>query len=158
TVQATATDKDGNTFTGTAVSFTLDSTAPATASVTTPAAGSAFRAATVPASFSGRVADNSGGVGLAANSATFTLHRGFAGLYWTGAAGQAAVFQLAASNAATTGSTAAAWASSATLPTWAAQSDGTYTVRATATDKDGNSFTGAAVSFTLDKTAPATAS
>src|SRR5439155_11207059 len=75
TVQATATDAVGNTFTGTAVSFTLDSSAPATASVTTPAGGSSFRASTVPASFSGSVADNSGGVGLNANSTTFTLKR-----------------------------------------------------------------------------------
>src|SRR5207247_3539359 len=103
TVQATATDLVGNTFTGTAVSFTLDSTAPATASVTTPAGGSFYRAATVPASFSGSVADNSGGVGLAANSATFTLQRSSDGLYWTGSAWQAAAFNLAATNSATTG-------------------------------------------------------
>src|SRR5207244_1751103 len=64
-------------------------------------------------------------------------------------------FSLAATNAATTGSTAAAWTSSAALPDWASQSDGTYTVQATATDKAGNTFTGAAVSFTLDNTAPA---
>ncbi len=73
TIQATATDRDGNTFSGTAVSFTLDDTGPVTASVTTPAGGSSFRAATVPAAFSGIVADNSGGVGLYANSTTFTL-------------------------------------------------------------------------------------
>src|SRR5207237_388411 len=95
TVQATATDKAGNTFTGAAVSFTLDSTAPATASVTTPAACSSFRAAGVPASFSGSVADNTGGVGLAANSTTFTLQRSSDGLYWTGSAWQAAAFSLA---------------------------------------------------------------
>src|SRR5205085_4253784 len=75
TIQAKATDKAGNTFTGTVVSFTLDKTAPATASVTTPASGSSFRAASVPSSFSGSVADNSGGLGLNANSTTFTLKR-----------------------------------------------------------------------------------
>src|SRR5207237_683226 len=158
TVQARATDKVGNTFTGAAVSFTLDRTAPATASVTTPAGGSAFRAASVPASFSGSVADNTGGVGLAANSVTFTLKRSSDNNYWTGSAWQAAAFNLAASNSTTSGNTAATWASSATLPAWAAQADGTYTVQATATDKDGNTFTGTAVSFTLDKTAPTTAS
>src|SRR5205085_168147 len=158
TVQATATDLVGNTFTGTAVSFTLDKTAPATASVTTPADGSAFRTASVPASFSGSVADNSGGVGLAANSTTFTLQRSSDNNYWTGSAWQAAAFNLAASNSATTGSTAATWTSSATLPTWSSQADGTYTVQAKATDKAGNSFTGTAVTFTLDSTAPATAS
>src|SRR5207248_2052535 len=127
TVQATATDAVGNTFTGSAVSFTLDSTAPATASVTTPAAGSAFRAATVPASFGGSVADNTGGVGLAANSTTFTLKRSTDNFYWTGSGWQAAAFNLAATNGATAGNTAATWASSATLPAWAAQADGTYT-------------------------------
>src|SRR5206468_1877648 len=150
TVQATATDAVGNTFTGAAVSFTLDSTAPATATVTTPAGGSSFRAASVPASFVGSVADNTGGIGLNANSATFTLQRGSDGFYWTGSAWQSAAFSLAATNAATTGSTAATWTSSAALPAWASQSDGTYTVQATATDKDGNAFSGTPVSFTLD--------
>src|SRR5439155_1206908 len=107
TVQATATDKDGNSFTGSAVSFTLDKVAPATASVTTPAAGSPFRAGTVPASFGGSVADNAGGVGLAANSTTFTLRRSTDNFYWTGSGWQAAAFGLAASNAAATGGTAA---------------------------------------------------
>src|SRR5439155_572860 len=88
TIQAKATDRAGNTFTGTAVSFTLDRTATATASVTTPAGGSAFRAATVPTSFSGSVADNSGGGGLNANSATFTLQRSSDNKYWTGSAWQ----------------------------------------------------------------------
>src|SRR5439155_1614826 len=117
-----------------------------------------FRAATVPASFSGSAADNSGGAGLAANSATFTLQRSSDNYYWTGSAWQAAAFNLAATNSATTGGTAATWTSSATLPTWAAQTDGTYTVRATTTDKAGNTFTGTAVSFTLDNTAPSAAS
>src|SRR5262249_60861845 len=36
---ATATDKDGNTFTGSAVSFTLDNTAPTISSATGPANG-----------------------------------------------------------------------------------------------------------------------
>src|SRR5207237_365099 len=156
--QATATDKVGNTFTGAAVSFILDNVAPTTASVTTPAGGSAFRAATVPATFSGSVADNSGGVGLNANSTTFTLQRSSDNNYWTGSAWQAAAFSLAATNSATTGSTAATWTSSATLPTWASESDGTYTVQATATDKAGNTFTGTAVTFTLDNTNPITAS
>src|SRR5438105_2129299 len=105
TVQATVTDAVGNTFTGTAVSFTLDRTAPTTASVTTPAGGSAYRAASVPASFSGSVADNTGGVGLAANSVTFTLKRSSDNNYWTGSAWQAAAFNLAASNSTTSGNT-----------------------------------------------------
>src|SRR5439155_599253 len=110
TVQATATDRVGNTFAGAAVSFTLDSTAPATASVTTPASGSSFAAAALPASFSGSVADNAGGVGLAANSATFTLLRSSDGKYWGGSSGWlGSAFNLAATNTATTGSTAVTW-------------------------------------------------
>src|SRR5439155_34102 len=133
-------------------------TAPITASVTTPANGSAFRPATVPASFSGSAADNSGGVGLSANSTTFTLQRSSDSFYWTGSTWQAGVANLATTHSATTGNTAAAWTSSATLPTWSSQTDGTYTVQAKATDKAGNTFTGTAVSFTLDNTAPTTAS
>src|SRR5206468_3646263 len=117
TVQAKATDSVGNTATSTAVTFTLDKTAPTTASVTAPANGSAYRAATVPASFTGNAADNTGGVGLNANSTTFTLQRPDS-QYWTGSAWQVAVFNLATAHSATTGNTAAAWTSGATMPTW----------------------------------------
>src|SRR5438876_787225 len=158
TVQAKATDSVGNTATSTAVTFTLDNTAPITASVTTPANGSAFRPATVPASFSGSAADNSGGMGLNANSTTFTLQRSSDSFYWTGSAWQAGAANLATTHAATTSNTAVTWTSSGTLPTWSSQSDGTFTVKATATDKAGNTFTGAVVTFTLDKTNPITAS
>src|SRR5439155_1448696 len=159
TVIATATDKAANTLAGSAVTFTLDKTAPATATVTTPANGSSFRASTVPASFSGSVADaTASGSGVNANSATFTLQRSSDSFYWTGAAWQSAVANLATTHSATTGNTAAAWSDNVTLPTWSSQTDGTYTVQAKATDKAGNTFTGTAVSFTLDKTAPVTAS
>src|SRR5260370_1939321 len=112
----------------------------------------------MPATFGGSAADNSGGSGLNANSTTFTLQRGSDNNYWTGLAWQAGVLNLTTTHSATTSSTVATWTSNATLPTWASQSDGTYTVQATATDKNGNAFTGTAVSFTLDNTAPATAS
>src|SRR5437773_3656790 len=155
TVRATATDKVGNTFAGSAVSFTLQNVAPSTASVTTPANGSLYRAATVPAGFSGNAAEGNGGAGLNANSTTFTLQRSSDNFYRTGSAWQAGVFNLATSHGPTTANTAAVWTSSATLPTWSSQTDGAYTVRATATDIAGNSFTGSPVSFTLDKTSPA---
>src|SRR5207249_6241884 len=128
------------------------------ASVTTPAGGSIYRAATVPSPFSGSAADNAGGVGLNANSTTFTLRRGTDNFYWTsGGSWQAAVANLATTHGATTGNTAAAWTDNVSLPSWSSQADGTYTVQAKATDKDGNTFTGTAVSFTLDKTAPSSA-
>src|SRR5262249_43832365 len=96
--------------------------------------------------------------GLAANSTTFTLKRSSDNNYWTGSPWQAAVFNLAASNNATTGDTPATWTSSATLPTWSSQTDGIYTIQAKATDKAGNTFTGVPVSFPLAKTPPPTAS
>src|SRR5439155_709506 len=154
-VQATATDKAGNTFTGTAITFTLENATPSVASVTTPANGSAYRAATVPATFSGSAADANGGAGLNANSTTFTLQRSSDSKYWTGSAWQVAVFNLATTHSATTGNTVAAWTDNVTLPTWSSQTDGTYTVQAKATNKAGNTLTGTAITFTLDKTAPA---
>jgi YDG domain/Bacterial Ig-like domain (group 3)/MBG domain (YGX type)/Kelch motif len=159
TVQATATDKAGNTLTGTAVTFTLDSTAPATASVTTPANGSTFAAGTVPATFGGSAADNSGGAGLAANTTTFTLQRASDAFYWNAStlAFQSTAVNLSTAHAATTSGTAASWTDGVTLPTWSSQADGTYIVAAKATDKAGNTFTGSASSFTLDRTAPTAA-
>src|SRR5207249_11405901 len=136
----------------------VDTTGPATASVTTPASGSYFRATTVPASFTGSAADNTGGVGLNANSTTFTLQRSSDSFYWTGSAWQAGVANLTATHAATTSGTAVTWTGSATLPTWSSQTEGAYTVQATTTDKVGNTFTGSASTFTLDSTAPAAAS
>src|SRR5204863_165471 len=109
-------DKVGNTFTGTAVSFTLDKTAPATASVTTPASGSSFTAAAMPASFGGSVADNTGGVGLTANSTTFTLQRCTDSNYWKSSGWQATAVNLATTHSATTSNTAATWTSCAALP------------------------------------------
>src|SRR5207249_7929902 len=123
-VQAKATDKAGNTFMGSAITFTLDKTPP-TASVTTPASGSNYTAATVPATCSGTAADNSGGAGLNANSTTFTLQRSTDNFYWTGSAWQSAVFNLATTHSATTGNTTASWTSTATMPTWSSQADAT---------------------------------
>src|SRR5437879_5170011 len=114
TVQATATDIAGNALAGTAITFVLDKTPPATASVTSPAGGSVLRTATVPASFGGNVADNAGGSGLNANTTTFTLQRASDSFYWNGSAWQATVFNLAANNTATSGGTSTAWTSAAT--------------------------------------------
>ena len=150
------TDTAGNaatTASGFPLTWTVDRANPITASVTSPTNGSVLRAATVPASFAGSAADILNGVGLNANSTTFTLRRPN-GDYWTGSAWQAGVFNLATTHLATTSNTAATWTSGATLPTWASEADGTYTVQATATDKVGNTLTGTAVTFTLDNTAP----
>ena len=158
TVQATATDKAGNSYTGSAISFTLDASPPTTASVTSPVGSTTYRASTVPSTFSGSAADNSGGAGLNSDSTTFTLQRASDGYYWTGSAWQAAVSHLATSHSSTTSGTSVSWSDNVSLPSWSSQSDGVYTVQATATDKVGNTYAGPAISFTLDRTAPATAS
>jgi hypothetical protein len=152
----TASDTAGNTAAaaGASTTFAVDNTAPTTASLTTPADGGSFRAATVPTTFSGSAADNTGGVGLASNSSTFTLQRGSDNFYWNGSNWQSAVFNLGTTHAVTTGNTSVTWNDSVTLPTW---SDGTYTVQAKATDKVGNTFTGAASTFTVDASAPTAA-
>src|ERR1051326_7269469 len=148
-----------NTSTSAGATQTInDCSPPTTASVTSPANGSNLRAATVPGTFSGTVADSAGGLGLNANSTTYTLRRASDGFYWNGSAWQVADTNLAATNSATTGGTSAGWTSAAPMPAWASQSDGIYSLQATATDKSGNSFTGVAASFTLDNTAPVTAS
>ena len=154
TVIARATDLAGITATSSATTFTLDRTNPATASVTSPTA-TTYRGATVPATFTGSAADNAGGVGLAANTATVTLQRASDSKYWDGvSAWQVGVANLATTHLSTTSGTATTWTSSFTMPTWATEADGAYTVQATATDRAGNSVTGTAVSFTLDNTAP----
>jgi hypothetical protein len=137
----------------TATLTVLDATAPGTASVTVPLNASAFTAANVPSAFSGSAADNFNGVGLAASSTTLTLQQPD-GTYWNGAAWQAAVFNLSTTHSATTSDAIAAWTRSTGMPSWASQPLGTYTVRATATDRSGNTFSGAAVTFALQSAGP----
>ena len=94
TARSVATDNVGNVQTTVTTStFTVDSTAPATASVTVPVDGAFYTASTVPATFSGSAADNAGGLGLNTNSTTFTLQRATDGFYWNGTTWQAAVVQ-----------------------------------------------------------------
>ncbi|MBI2832519.1 MAG: Ig-like domain repeat protein [Chloroflexi bacterium] len=126
----------------------VDIVPPATATVTV---NLFYRASTMPAAFSGTAADDATGMGLNANSATFTLRRGSDSQYWTGSAWQAGAAWLATSHAATAGGASVNWTNSAAMPAWA---DGSYTVQARAIDKYSNTTTGAAVSFTFDSTAP----
>src|SRR5438876_10807076 len=112
----------------------MTNAAPPTASVTAPVNATLYGPTTMPATFSGSAADNSGGVGLAANSTTFTLQRPSDNFYWTGTAWQAAVFNVAATHSATSSNAAVTWTSSARLPTWPSQTHRTYTVPAKDTD------------------------
>src|SRR5207249_3974672 len=134
--------------------FTVESSAPATASVTSPVDGAFYAPSAVPATFTGSAADNAGGLGLNTNSTTFTLQRASDGFYWNGATWQAAVFNLATTNSATTSGTATTWTDNVALPVWSLETLTVYTVRATATDKAGNTFTGNAVTFSTGGIAP----
>jgi hypothetical protein len=156
TVQATAADVAGNAFAGMAVSFTLDNTAPTTASVSAPA-NTSYTAGTVPASFSGSAADDTGGGGLNASTTTFTLQRVSDGYYWTSSTWQSGVANLPTTHSATGGNTAAGWSNNGALPIWSSQNPGSYVVQATATDKAGNAFPGSAVTFVLVNPTAATA-
>src|SRR5207247_776171 len=108
TVRAQATQSGFANGTSAANTFTIDSAAPVTASVSAPVNGTVYGPTTMPATFSGSAADNSGGGGLAANSTTFTLQRSSDNFYWTGSAWQAAGFNLGTTHSARTGNTRAA--------------------------------------------------
>src|SRR5439155_23184980 len=116
----------------------LARTPPPVSAVTTPPNGGSYRGANVPASFSVDAGDNSGGVGLNANSTTFILRRGADSFYWTGSGWQAAAFYLATTHTATNSNSTAVWTSNATFPAWPSQADGLHTVQAIPTDKDAN--------------------
>ena len=154
TVQATATDKAAHTYQGPAVSFILDKTAPVTASVTGPAEGDVFSGTDVPV-ISGQVADNPSGSGLDARSTTFTLQNSV-GEYWNGSGWQAGLVTRPTTHVATVGGASTIWGASGSLPAWASEPDGHYSIQATATDKAGNTFTGSLITFLLDNTSPTT--
>ncbi|MFC2004749.1 LamG-like jellyroll fold domain-containing protein [Chloroflexota bacterium] len=140
-----------NNTAATQLSLTYEATTPTVASVTTPADSACYNASTMPTSFNGTAADDSGGVGLNANSTTFTLKRSSENKYWDGDSWETSATWLATTHDATSGNTTASWSDNITLPTWP---DGSYTVQAKATDKAGNTLTGTSVSFIYDTTAP----
>jgi hypothetical protein len=134
----TVFDAAGNSV---ATSFTLaqDATAP-TATVTAPASGAKFRAATYSTAWSGTSTDGAGSSGVAGIAVSL---QDPAGNYWNGSAFSGAVETF---NTAT-GTTAWSW----TAP--ALTTNGTYTVHVRATDNVGNlSIT--TRTFVYDTTAP----
>ena len=138
------TDAAGNALTATYTSgavLTVDKTS-SVATVTTPTDGGAYRAATMPASFTGTAADSAGGVGLAANSHDVHPAALLDGKYWTGSAWQAAASNLATTHGAWSSGAPVVWTSAVTMPIWSS-SDGTYTAQAKVTDKLGNTHIGA---------------
>jgi predicted GH43/DUF377 family glycosyl hydrolase len=145
-----ALDRAGNTFTGTEITYYYDAANPVTASVTTPANGTTYVAATMPSTFSGLIADDSSGFGTLANTATFYIKNG-SNQYWTGTEWSATQTWLAATHNATTGGNSATWTSNATMPSW---SNGTYYSKAKATDKAGNTYEGSEISFNYSTSGP----
>src|SRR5205814_5143412 len=103
----------------------------------------------VPTPFTGTAGDNTGGIGLNANSTKFTLRRDSDNFYWNGSGFQSNVANLATTHSATTGDTTVTWTDNVTLPTWTSLNPDTYTVRVTVTDKAGATFSGPAAQFTV---------
>ena len=118
--------------------------------MTTPSA-TTYSSITMPSAFKGSAADNSGGSGLTANTVTYTLQRDSDDYYWNGTDWQSGAGVLASTHGATTGGTSTSWTSSASMPSWFDQASGNYVVQATSVDKAGNSYSGAAVTFTHTK-------
>ena len=89
---------------------------------------------------------------------TFTLQRASDSKYWNGSSWVTALTRLTTTHSASSGSTSIDWTSSSSLPTWSGEAEGSYTIQARSRDKYGNLFSGTAVTFTLDKTAPTVSS
>lgn len=129
-----------------------DITDPQTASITAPADGTYYNASTMPANFSGKAADDLGGLGLNANSTEFYIQRSSDNHYWDRTNWDSTTVQwLETTHLETTDGSETDWTSSTTLPTWA---DGTYKSAAKAIDKNGHTFTGSEITFYFDKTIP----
>ena len=131
-------------------SFTVDNSPPVSASVSVPANGSSYNTSTLATFFSGIAADNNTGSGLAADSTTFYLQRTADSKYWTGTTWDTPILWLATQHGATTSNASASWTDNIALPTI---EDGAYKVKAKATDKAGNAFEGAEITFTVDTAA-----
>lgn len=129
-----------------------DTTPPTKATVDIPTIYSYYKATAMPASFSGKAKDNTGGDGLNANSATFYIKKSD-NTYWTGSAWSPTVTWLPTIHDATRGDIEITWTSSVTMPAW---TDGTYYVKSKATDKAGYSFEGDEIYFVYDATPPTT--
>ncbi|PIS33626.1 MAG: hypothetical protein COT38_04350 [Candidatus Omnitrophica bacterium CG08_land_8_20_14_0_20_41_16] len=122
----------------------IDTTNPITAEVTIPVNGTTYKS--VPVTFTGNAADNSGGSGLNADSTAFYIKDTGNSQYWDGNSWENSITWLATTHDATTSSTSVSWTDNITLPTWT--NNHTYEVKARATDEAGNTLQGTAVTFT----------
>ncbi|MCA9388187.1 hypothetical protein KC644_00315 [Candidatus Berkelbacteria bacterium] len=123
-----------------------DDAGPGLAIITSHTNGASYTQTTLPTIVTGDAADDAAGLGLAANSTSFTLLRVSDGLYWNGAAWAAGPTHLGTTHPATNVDTVANWSDAVTLPVFNA---GNYTLAARATDKAGNILDGPPVTFTV---------
>ena len=142
TVRAVATESGGSSGIATAT-FTIDRTAP-TVAFTFPAAGGTYANASWNAGCTSQICGTAADVGSAVSSVAVSIRQG-SGNYWNGTSfGSASEVLLPAS-----GSTS--W--SLAFPATNFPANGSYTVRAVATDLGGNTAT-VTRAFTIDRTAP----
>src|SRR5204863_9223429 len=93
TARSVAIDNMGNVQTTVTTStFTVESTAPATASVSSPVDGAFYAPSAVPATFNGSAAENAGGSGLNTYSSTLPMQRASDSIYCNGPIYQVEVF------------------------------------------------------------------
>jgi len=131
-----------------AVSVNIDAsvpdTTPPTVTVTAPEDTASFTTTAPPTSVTGTAADNNNGIGLAANSTTFSLQRSSDEKYWNGVAWVSGVTFLGTSHPATNQNEVVTWTLSVSLPSFSAD---TYTIIARAVDRSDNATTSSPVSF-----------
>ena len=112
-----------------------DATGP-TATVASPSGGSAYKSSSVPAVFSGTIADDVSGVD--ADTVVFSIQRASDNKFWNGVDWLAGARSVATTHTATTGSGSTTWSGNVTMPNWAGEVDGSYTVQARGIDKASN--------------------
>lgn len=121
-----------------------DTTDPSSVTITSHTNGTNYTTITAPLLVTGTSADNSTGIGLNANSTTFTLKRDSDSKYWNGSAWVSVATPLSTTHSATNIDNVASWTSAVDLPPF---SPDTYTIVATAVDKSGNSLSSNPVVF-----------
>ena len=120
------------------VNASIADTTPPTVTVDQPTTATTYSSATIPSNVSGTAADNSNGVGLAADSTQYSLQRQSDNKYWDGSNWVTGQVFLGTTHPATTQGTVINWSSNSILPPWL---DDTYTIIPRATDKSGNTGT-----------------
>jgi hypothetical protein len=133
-----------------------DTIDPINASITNITDSVAYGPNTMPTAFTGTAKDNTGGIGLSANSTVFLLKRtkDAADTFWNGITWKdnEDLAWLPTTHLATDDDTETTWTSNTTLPTW--EESATYSIKAKTIDKVGNYFEETNIVFYYDNTAP----